>query len=139
MEMDANIKLKSALDILKRKYEKEYAKYTSVDVVFDLEYLTHTYTDWGGFTDTDEYYALYANIYLSKQIGDIVAEGCIKKDATNLKSDLINELRKVFFDDEYEIYSVDLPEYNTNKIDLDSDVSIWFNEKSKRLNKELVK
>lgn len=138
MNVDGTIKLKSALELLKKRYEREYAtRYTDVVVSFDTEVHTQLSTDWGGFNEYDTYYEIYACIFFKKNIGGVVVEGCISKNASELAKDLLDELSKTLIDDEFELSSVNLPRFETKTIDLKDDVTIWFNDKEK--NKKLVK
>ncbi len=134
--MDTTIKLKSALDILKKKYENDYANYKSVTVEFQQEKHLYTYTDWGGFTETERYYRMFAIISYTKQVGDLILEGDTKKDYDALTKDLTEELKKIYVDDEYEIAFARIPTYETENFNLNDDVTISFKKKK---TKTLVK
>ena len=132
--MYATITLRDALNILKEKYEKEYGNDKEVTVNYYLTSYTHTYTDWGGFTETEKYYVINAEIRFNKIFGSLVAHGCVKKNHKELNKDLTDELKNNYSDDTYNISSVCLPTFKSNKLNYyDEEVNIWITEKRKKL------
>ena len=137
--MESAIKLGSALEILRKRYEKEYERFEDVTVFFDLTSRIHTYTDWGGFTESETYYLFYGKIFFYKRIGDITLSNYVKKDIKDLEKDLIDELRKIYVDDEFIVSKVSFPEYDSNNYNIDDEVDVTFEEiKNKKLVKKEV-
>lgn len=131
--MKATISLKEALDILEEKYKKEYDNGKEVKVKFYPAYYSYSYTDWGGFTEDYSCYVVNSEIKYIKLFGSLVANGSITKNCEEIKKDLIDELRKNYCNDEYEIKSLGLPSFKTNELNYEKEVEIWFGEKSKKL------
>ncbi len=134
--MNATLSLKEALEVLKKRYEKEYSSYDSFSVDFCSKSYNTTSTDWGGDTTTYNYYALSADIRLGKKIGNVTVNYNITKTNYELKDDLLNELNELFKDDEYDISCLWLPLFDSDEVNLDKEVS--FSLKKKK-DKTLVK
>ena len=131
--MKGHIKLIEALIRLNNKYCE---KYDNANVEFGLEKHSYTYTDWGGFTETEYFYALYAIINYEKTIGSVTFSDYVKKDFRELNYDLIEELNKEYETKGYKVSSISLPTYRGKKYNEDDDVLIWV---YKRKNKVLAK
>ncbi len=135
--MESTITLGSALEVLRKRYEKEYERFDDVLVSFDLKSRMHTYTDWGGFTESEIYYLFYAKITYFKKIKDLILSNSVVKDIDELENDLIDELKKIYDDEEFVVSNVSFPEYDNNNYELDDDVNIDFEEiKTKKLVKK---
>ena len=72
-------------------------------------------------------------IYGTPLAGSLVTNGSVTKNCEEIKKDLIDELRKNYCNDEYEIKSLGLPSFKTNELNYEKEVEIWFGEKSKKL------
>ncbi len=95
-----------------------------------------SYSDWGGIVETEIYYGLNAVITYNKMIGSIVAKSTITRGESSLKEDLLDELQKVYSDEELVVSNVKLPRFSSDDgVNYDKEVDIYFKEKGKRLKK----
>lgn len=125
---NAKMNLYDALSILQKRYEREYSNYINVDVSYGKEFNYGSYSSW-----SDNYYIYYTlclNISFSKKVGDTIINYNIKKSKKELKSDLLDELKVLFSDDNYDISKIILPTCGIDKIDYNEEIKILFTEKS---------
>ena len=136
--MSGTMNLQDALDILKRRYEREYCGFDNIYIDIKTEKCTGVSRDWGGFEDYYTYYAIYADISFEKRIGTITIKNQIRKTSEDLKDDLKEELSELFKDEEYSVFSIYLPSFKDYTINYDREVEIFFeNKKEKSLNKKI--
>ena len=134
--MEGRIKLSAAIAILNKKYCEKYSEYSNVEVEFDAEKNSYTYTDWGGFTGTEYYYSLFANIKYERTIGSVTFSNYVKKDCSDLNKDLKEELTKLYESDGYTVTSITIPTYQNRKYNLNDDVVIFVRKKSNKVLKK---
>lgn len=136
----AEISLKDALEMLKKRYEKEYSNYNEVNVTFDTEECTYnSCSEWDIGYETSTYYELRAKITFSKTIaGNIFVNYSLIKRYDEINSDLLEEFKNICDDDNYEVCDIYTNSFDRGPVLDESDrVEIRFKEKSK--NKVLEK
>lgn len=134
--VNATISLRSAVELLNKRYKRILGEKNNVKVKYKLEQYLSSYSDWGGIVETEIYYGLNAVITYNKMIGSIVAKSTITRGESSLKEDLLDELQKVYSDEELVVSNVKLPRFSSDDgVNYDKEVDIYFKEKGKRLKK----
>lgn len=134
--MEATIKLKDAVEILKQRYKREYNS-DNLTLELSINEWKRYYKDWDGSSDYTTEREIHGKISYDIKFGSYVARNSIDKSKDELAKDLREELATMYKDDEHEVLSVGFPFYNSSKIDLMKDVYIRF--KNKKNDKVLVK
>ncbi len=134
-EIYSTISMSDAVKILKNYYMKEYGKYNNLSIDFYLKYYDRSYTDEYGFNEEDKGYELYCEMNYIKVINDITLQGIIKKDTYEIRDDLYEELKRIYKDDEYEIYNFGFPKFKGPNIDLDSTIKLYFGKIKQKVKK----
>ena len=137
--METYISLKNALDILRKKYERDYSSYENVKVSYAKEDKSFYSGKWPEEESVRiSCYELYGLITYEKKVNGLVIECEVIKKFEKLKQDLKKELMENYLTDDMKIVSVNL-ELNVcrKKIDYEQKVGIKISEKVKKLVKEL--
>lgn len=125
----AYLNLQDAETILTKYYEKEYERFTDFEIQFDVEERCNTSRDWDGSYDYYKTNEICALIKLKRKIGDIVTSFEVKKDKAELTQDLLNELKKLYQDEEFDVSDLYFPTFKRNVINLKEKVSLYFKDK----------
>ena len=132
--MYATITLREAINVLNKRYERILGSNRQVEVKYNLEQYMESYSDWGGFIETDVYYGVKATIKYNKNIGAVVARSTVTIGENSLNDDLEDELNKSYNDSDLVVDYVRLPRFSSNDgINYDKEVRIYFKEKRKKL------
>lgn len=133
--METIISLKNALDILSKKYERDYSSYENVKVSYAKEDNSFYSGKWPEEeTVRISRYDLYGLITYEKKVNGFVIQYEVIKKIEKIKQDLKKELMEYYLTDDMKIVSINL-ELNAchKKIDYDQKVSIRISEKVKKL------
>lgn len=131
----STISMSNVLKILKNRYKKEYENYNNLSIDIYLKDYYRSYTDEYGFNEEEKGYELCCEISYNKIINNIILNGMIRKEDDEIKSDLYEELRKIYDDDEYKVDYFRLPEFKSPNIDLDSSIIIYFERTKQKVKK----
>ena len=138
-EIKTEITLKDLLAITKNYYKKKYSKYENVKVEFGLESDSYSSQDWGDWeVHTSYFYSLSINITYDKKIKDLILKGKDKIKYNNVEKEVINILNENYPDDEYYVSNVIIPNYKTQEINYDYEITIYFEKKNKKIKKKLI-
>ncbi len=125
---------KDAINILRKKYEREYKEFENVVIEFGKDESSYTWQDFELNVRKVTNYELYGLITYERKVNDLVISYEIKKDESELQKDLGDELREYYSTDDFEIKGVEIiPDYRSKDINYEKLVKVFINEKSKKL------
>ena len=129
--MNATIKLKEALEILKSHYEKEYVGYENIIVNFDTESSHHcSYDAFDGFSEGYDTWELCVNISFEKKINNAVLKYKVFKSKYDIENDLKSELDELFENEENYVSYIWMSSSKTKELDMSQEVHIDFKKKN---------
>jgi hypothetical protein len=131
--MEATLKMKEVMELLKKRYTNQFTNIENIDVKFDLYEQRHVYHDLDNTTESYTTKEVQAIISYDKKFNGIMIRCKVAKLDADLTKDIIDELSKVIGDE----YKIDYIIYPKKSLNDNGELTVIFHEKNKT--KKLVK
>ncbi len=138
--METSIKMSDAIAILQKRYEREYSMYEDVKVEFDVESRDVLSEGYGGDSIRYTIHELRSTIIYYTKFGDLKIKNKKTRKGIELTKDLINELNTMNKNEDCYVSDAYMPTIlNSNKIDEEQEVKLYFRKKDQEKVKHLSK